>query len=49
VHPDLARPADLATGLFYKPMALLLLGDHLLIGDLRVRPKVGVSGISVFL
>src|SRR5271166_6189159 len=36
MHPDLARPADLTTGVDHKAIALLLLRRHLFIGDLDV-------------
>src|SRR6516165_5532430 len=39
VHPDLARPADLTADLFQNAIALLLLGGHLVIGDLGVTAK----------
>ena len=39
MHPDLARPADLAADLLQKPVALLLLRGHLVIRDLGVPAK----------
>src|SRR5215471_3161339 len=44
VHPDLARPADLAAGLFHKAIALLLLCSHLVVRDLGITAKGGGLG-----
>src|SRR5438067_7606160 len=39
VHPDLARPAQGAAGLEQRVIALLLLGRHLVIGNLGIATK----------
>ena len=49
VHPDLARPANLTTDLLHKAIAFLLLGGHLLIGDLGVAAKGRCIGHFGFL